>query len=245
MMPSDLHIWEKRMLDVRNLNVWYGKQQVLHDVELKVAQGEVCTLIGPNAAGKSTTLRTLIGLKKEETGSVSFFDAGIEKLDCVDRIRKGLVLVPEGRQVFTKSTVLDNLRIGAFSRADRDHIQSDLEQIFELFPRLEERLSQKAGTLSGGEQQMLAIARGLLSKPKIILLDEPTLGLAPIVVEELKELIRNLAKTGIGILLAEQNANMALACSDRAYVLKAGRIIFDGSATDIGDSAQLAEMYLE
>lgn len=182
-------------------------------------------LIGPNAAGKSTTLRTLVGLKRQETGSIKFAEQEIGGRLTVDRVKSGLVLVPEGRQIFPRLTVQENLLMGAFHRSDRDHVDGEIEAVFAMFPRLKERRIQRAGSMSGGEQQMLAVGRGLMSKPKLMLLDEPTLGLAPIVIEELGNIVRTLASGGITILLAEQNAVMALGCADRAYVLQSGSIV--------------------
>jgi branched-chain amino acid transport system ATP-binding protein len=232
------------MLDVSNLNVSYGKQKVLRDVAFSLRSGEVVTLIGSNAAGKSTTLRTLVGLKKQDTGTISFNGADIGALPTVDRVKGGLVLVPEGRQIFPRLTVNENLLMGAYHRADRDHLDDDLERIFTMFPRLRERRVQRAGSMSGGEQQMLAIGRGLMSRPKLMLLDEPTLGLAPIIIEELGLIVRRLAAEGLTILLAEQNAVMALGCADRAYVLKSGSIVASGDAKELSETSEVKQMYL-
>lgn len=232
------------MLDVSNLNVSYGKQKVLRDVAFRLDKGEVVTLIGSNAAGKSTTLRTLVGLKKPESGSITFDSRDVVASSTVDRVKAGLVLVPEGRQIFPRLTVYENLLMGAYHRADRDDTGDDLERIFVLFPRLRERRDQRAGSMSGGEQQMLAIGRGLMSRPTLMLLDEPTLGLAPIVIEELGQIVRNLARDGLTILLAEQNAVMALGCADRAYVLQSGKIVTSGNAKDLSETAEVKQMYL-
>lgn len=232
------------MLDVSNLNVSYGKQKVLRDVAFRLDKGEVVTLIGSNAAGKSTTLRTLAGLKKSDSGSISFKGQNIVASSTVDRVKAGLVLVPEGRQIFPRLTVYENLLMGAYHRADRDDLDEDLERIFTMFPRLRERRDQRAGSMSGGEQQMLAIGRGLMSRPTLMLLDEPTLGLAPIIIEELGQIVRNLARDGLTILLAEQNAVMALGCSDRAYVLQSGKIVTSGSARDLSETTEVKQMYL-
>ncbi len=232
------------MLDVSNLNVSYGKQRVLRDVAFRLEKGEVVTLIGSNAAGKSTTLRTLAGLKKSDSGSISFKGQDIVATSTVDRVKAGLVLVPEGRQIFPRLTVYENLLMGAYHRADRDDLDGDLERIFAMFPRLRERRDQRAGSMSGGEQQMLAIGRGLMSRPTLMLLDEPTLGLAPIIIEELGQIVRDLAREGLTILLAEQNAVMALGCADRAYVLQSGKIVTSGSAKDLSETAEVKQMYL-
>ncbi|WFU66182.1 ABC transporter ATP-binding protein [Bradyrhizobium brasilense] len=232
------------MLDVSNLSVSYGKQKVIREVSFKLEKGEVVTLIGPNAAGKSTTLRTLAGLKKADRGTIHLAGKDITESSTVDRVRAGLVLVPEGRQIFTKLSVHENLIIGAYHRADRDHASDDQERIFSMFPRLRERRDQKAGSMSGGEQQMLAIGRGLMSRPALMLLDEPTLGLAPIIIEELGRIVRNLAREGLTILLAEQNAMMALGCTDRAYVLQSGRIVTSGNAKELSETTEVKQMYL-
>ncbi len=232
------------MLDVSNLNVSYGKQKVLRNMAFRLDKGEVVTLIGSNAAGKSTTLRTLVGLKKSDSGSIKFDGRGIEALPTVDRVKAGLVLVPEGRQIFPRLTVHENLLMGAYHRDDRDDVDDDLERVFGMFPRLRERRIQRAGSMSGGEQQMLAIGRGLMSRPRLMLLDEPTLGLAPIIIEELGQIVRNLARDGLTILLAEQNAVMALGCADRAYVLQSGKIVTSGSAKELSETAEVKQMYL-
>ncbi|WP_458758530.1 ABC transporter ATP-binding protein [Afipia sp. TerB] len=232
------------MLDVSNLNVSYGKQKVLRDVAFRLDKGEVVTLIGSNAAGKSTTLRTLVGLKKADSGTIKFQGQDIGASSTVDRVKAGLVLVPEGRQIFPRLTVHENLLMGAYHRADRDDVGDDLDRIFVMFPRLRERRDQRAGSMSGGEQQMLAIGRGLMSRPTLMLLDEPTLGLAPIIIEELGQTVRNLARDGLTILLAEQNAVMALGCADRAYVLQSGKIVTSGGAKDLSETAEVKQMYL-
>ena len=232
------------MLDVSNLCVSYGKQKVLTELAFSLKKGDVVTLIGPNAAGKSTTLRTLAGLKKPDRGSIQLAGKDITASATVDRVKAGLVLVPEGRQIFTRLSVHDNLIIGAYHRPDRDHVEDDLVRIFSMFPRLRERRDQRAGSMSGGEQQMLAIGRGLMARPTLMLLDEPTLGLAPIIIEELGRIVRNLAHDGLTILLAEQNAVMALGCADRAYVLQSGRIVTSGSAKELSETTEVKQMYL-
>jgi branched-chain amino acid transport system ATP-binding protein len=232
------------MLELKNLNVSYGKQKVLRDVNLSLQEGEVVTLIGSNAAGKSTTLRTVAGLKKAESGKIEFGGADISALPTVERVQSGLVLVPEGRQIFPRLAVHENLLMGAYHRPDRNDLDNDLERIFLMFPRLKERRVQLAGSMSGGEQQMLAIGRGLMSRPKVMLLDEPTLGLAPIIIEELGSIIRNLAREGLAVLLAEQNAMMALGCADRAYILQSGSIVMKGDAKQLSETAEVKQMYL-
>jgi branched-chain amino acid transport system ATP-binding protein len=232
------------MIEFESVNVHYGKNHVLKDVSVKVGEGEVVSLIGSNAAGKTTTLRAALGLKETTSGSLRFDGDDVTRLSTHERVRRGLVLVPEGRQVFIKFTVFENLLMGAYHRSDRNDTDKELEYVFSLFPRLRERRTQKAGSMSGGEQQMLAIARGLMAKPKCLLLDEPTLGLAPILVEEIAATVRRLAETGMTVLLAEQNAAMALSCAQRAYVLKSGNISLEGQADELRESDAIKELYL-
>jgi branched-chain amino acid transport system ATP-binding protein len=232
------------MLELSGINVHYGKIHVLRDVTLRVETGKVAALIGPNAAGKTTTLRALVGLKDCASGTIRFASEPIQRLSTPDRIRLGIALVPEGRQVFPKFSVVDNLRIGAFHRADRDRLDADFGIIFAHFPKLRERRHQKAGLMSGGEQQMLAIARGLMAKPRLLLLDEPTLGLAPIIVEEIEAAISRLAGEGMTILIAEQNAAMAMRVAHRIYVLKSGRISLEGTPADLAKSPEIQRLYL-
>jgi branched-chain amino acid transport system ATP-binding protein len=232
------------MLELSGINVHYGKMHVLCDVTLRVALGEVAALVGPNAAGKTTTLRTLVGFKECTTGTIQFGSQAIQRLSTPDRIRLGIALVPEGRQVFPKFSVFENLRIGAFHRSDRDHLDADFESVFALFPKLAERRHQKAGLMSGGEQQMLAIGRGLMAKPRLLLLDEPTLGLAPIIVEEIELAISRLAGEGMTILIAEQNAAMTMRVAHRVYVLTSGRISLEGPPAELAKSPEIARLYL-
>src|ERR1017187_2462828 len=232
------------MIEFERVNVHYGKNHVLKDVSVNVGEGEVVSLIGSNAAGKTTTLRTALGLKETTSGSLRFDGDDVTRLSTHERVRRGLVLVPEGRQVFIKFTVFENLLMGAYHRSDRNDTDKELEYVFSLFPRLRERRTQKAGSMSGGEQQMLAIARGLMAKPKCLLLDEPTLGLAPILVEEIVATVRRLAASGMTILLAEQNAAMALACCSRAYVLESGTISLEGDANTLRGSEAIKRLYL-
>ena len=232
------------MLELSGVNVHYGKIHVLRDVTLRVETGEVAALIGPNAAGKTTTLRALVGLKDCTSGVIRFGMQPIQRLPTSDRIRLGITLVPEGRQVFPKFSVIENLRIGAFQRADRDRLDADFETVFTIFPKLAERRHQKAGLMSGGEQQMLAIARGLMARPRLLLLDEPTLGLAPIIVEEIELAIGRLAGRGMTILLAEQNAAMVMRVAHRVYVLKSGRISLQGTPADLAKSPEIQRLYL-
>ena len=232
------------MLELERINVRYGKNHVLKDLSVRVGKGEVVSLIGANAAGKTTTLRTALGLKETYSGALRFAGEDITRHATHERVSRGLVLVPEGRQVFTKFTVVENLLMGAYHRADRDAAGKELEYVFDLFPRLRERRAQKAGSMSGGEQQMLAIARGLMAKPKCLLLDEPTLGLAPIIVEEIANTVGKLAAGGMTILLAEQNVAIALSCASRAYVLESGNISLEGQSDELRETDAIKSLYL-
>jgi len=232
------------MLELTTVNVRYGKRPVLRDITLKIEEGEVVSLIGANAAGKTTTLRTVMGLKEPHSGSVLFAGRDITRQSTVDRVRLGVTLSPEGRQVFPKFTVLENLMMGGYQREDRNRLGRDIEGVFSLFARLKERRNQAAGSLSGGEQQMLAIGRALMARPRCLLLDEPTLGLAPIMVAEIAEIVRMLAKSGMTILLAEQNAAVALDIANRAYVLESGRISLEGPAVRLKESEDVQRLYL-
>jgi branched-chain amino acid transport system ATP-binding protein len=231
------------MLELSAISAHYGKNQVLRSIDLKVGAGEVVALIGANAAGKSTTMRLIAGLKRATSGSIKLGGTEIEGLSTPKRVGLGIALVPEGRQVFAQSTVTENLIMGAYHRADRNHIQPDIDAMFAMFPRLGERRSQRAGSMSGGEQQMVAIARGLMARPKCLLLDEPTLGLAPVIVDEISATVMKLAKDGMTILLAEQNAAMALEVANRAYVLAAGAISAQGTPEQLKESPVVAQLY--
>jgi len=232
------------MLEIAGIDVRYGKRPVLTDVTLNAREGEVVALVGANAAGKTTTLRAVMGLKELVGGTIRFAGRDLTRLSTADRIRLGVTLSPEGRQIFPKFTVLENLVMGGYHRQDRDHLEPDIAEVFKLFPRLAERQHQKAGSMSGGEQQMLAIGRALIARPRCLLLDEPTLGLAPIIVEEIARNIRALAAAGMTILLAEQNAAMALAVADRAYVLDSGRISLAGVAAVLSETEEVRRLYL-
>ena len=232
------------MLELCDIDCHYAKVRVLHAVSLRVDQGEVVSMIGPNAAGKTTTLRVTAGLKPPSAGRIRYLGEDITRLLPFERVARGLVLVPEGRQIFPRFTVLDNLRMGAYQRRDRAHLDGDLETVYGLFPRLRERVGQRAGSLSGGEQQMLAIGRGLMARPRCLLLDEPSLGLAPILVAEIARTIRALAARGLTIMLVEQNAAMALELADRAYLLESGHVSLHGSATELGRADVVRKLYL-
>ena len=232
------------MLRIADLNVYYGAIHALKGISLEVHQGEIVTLIGANGAGKSTTLRTISGLIAPKSGAVDFEGQGIAGLGAHDIVRRGISQVPEGRRIFADMTVLENLELGAFIRNDKDGIASDMEMVFTRFPRLKERISQQAGTLSGGEQQMLAMGRALMSRPRLLLLDEPSMGLAPLLIKEIFSIIVDINKAGTTILLVEQNANMALSIASRAYVLETGRITLSGGAKDLAASEEVRKAYL-
>ena len=230
------------MLKITDLKVSYGGINAVKGVSFEVPKGSVVSLIGANGAGKSTILRTIAGLVKPVAGTVSFNDENITGTDTSDIIAKGITLVPEGRRVFPDMTVLDNIKIGAFLR--HDSLDEDIEHMYSLFPRLKERKWQLAGTLSGGEQQMLALARALMSKPKLLMMDEPSLGLAPLIVKGIFEIIKEINKSGVTVLLIEQNANMALKASDYAYVLETGRLSMEGSGEELLSNESIREAYL-
>ncbi len=232
------------MLQVENLNVYYGAIHALQGISFNVNEGEIVTLIGANGAGKSTTLRTLSGLLRSRTGSITFKGADIATMPAEKIVEAGISHVPEGRKIFAPLSVRENLMMGAYSRSDPDEIQETLERAYKSFPRLKERAGQYGGTLSGGEQQMLATARGLMSKPSLMLLDEPSMGLSPILVAEIFRIIVEINKQGTSILLVEQNAQMALSVAHRAYVLETGRIVLSGAASEIADNPQVRTAYL-
>ncbi len=232
------------MLEITNLSVNYGGIQALQEVNLTVGQGEVVTLIGANGAGKSTMLRSISRLLPPRAGQIHYEGRDLTRLRPDQVVRLGIAQSPEGRRMLARQSVLDNLLLGAYTRSDRAGIQADLEQQFARFPRLAERRSQQAGTLSGGEQQMLAIARALMSRPRLLLLDEPSLGLAPLIVREIFAIVRSLHEAGVTILLVEQNASLALQHADRGYVLEAGRITISGPAADLLRDERVRQAYL-
>ena len=232
------------MLQVDNLNVYYGAIHALQGISFNVNEGEIVTLIGANGAGKSTTLRTLSGLLRSRTGSIVFKGQDLATLPAEKIVELGISHVPEGRKIFAPLSVRENLMMGAFTRNDQAEIQESLARVYQSFPRLKERAGQYGGTLSGGEQQMLATGRGLMSKPTLILLDEPSMGLSPILVEEIFRIIVEINKQGTSILLVEQNAQMALSIAHRAYVLETGRIVLTGPAKEIAENPQVRTAYL-
>ncbi|VTS70187.1 ABC transporter ATP-binding protein [Streptococcus australis] len=232
------------MLKVENLSVHYGMIQAVRDVSFEVNEGEVVSLIGANGAGKTTILRTLSGLVRPSAGKIQFLGKEIQKIPAQKIVAGGLSQVPEGRHVFPGLTVMENLEMGAFLKKNREENQANLKKVFSRFPRLEERKNQDAATLSGGEQQMLAMGRALMSTPKLLLLDEPSMGLAPIFIQEIFDIIQDIQKQGTTVLLIEQNANKALAISDRGYVLETGKIVLSGTGKELAASDEVRKAYL-
>jgi branched-chain amino acid transport system ATP-binding protein len=232
------------ILQLRDVKVAYGAIEAVKGIDLELAAGELVSLIGANGAGKTTTLTAIAGTLGISAGELLYDGKRIEKLPAHKRLRQGLALVPEGRGIFTRLTVEENLRMGAYCRRDNEAIEADMERVFAMLPRVKERLQQVAGTLSGGEQQMVAIGRALLSRPKLLLLDEPSMGLAPLVVEKIFEVIRSVAAEGVTILLVEQNANLALEFSQRAYVMESGKITLTGSGADLLADPKVRAAYL-
>lgn len=232
------------MLEVTDLDVFYGSIHALQGISFNVSEGEIVTLIGANGAGKSTTLRCISGIVRAKSGDVTFRGQRINTIPAHKIVQMGISQVPEGRQVFPNLTVVENLLMGAYTRKDKNDIKASMEEVMERFPRLRERAKQMAGTLSGGEQQMLAIGRGLMSKPSLLILDEPSMGLSPVLVEEIFEIIRKINQMGTTVLLVEQNAFMALQVANRAYVLETGRIVFSGSAGEVQNDPRVRSAYL-
>lgn len=232
------------MLKVDNIDVYYGAIHAIKGISIEVPKGEIVTLVGSNGAGKSTTLRTISGLMKPKNGMILFEDKNIVGVPAHKIVGMGLCQVPEGRHVFANMSVMENLELGAYLRNDKDGIARDLEDVFKKFPRLLERKDQISGTLSGGEQQMLAMGRALMSRPRLLLLDEPSMGLAPLLVKEIFNIIKEINESGTTVLLVEQNANMALSIADKAYVLETGRIALAGTAQELASSEAVRKAYL-
>ena len=232
------------MLEIKDLQVSYGGIEALRGISLNVEENEIVTLIGANGAGKSTILRTISGLLRTKTGNVLFEGNSVAAMAPEEIVKKGISQVPEGRRIFANMSVEENLELGAYIRSDKPGIRKDIDKVFERFPRLGERRKQIAGTLSGGEQQMLAIGRGLMSQPRLLLLDEPSMGLAPLLVKEIFSIIKEINASGTTILLVEQNANMALSIAHQAYVLETGRITLSGSAKELMESEEVRKAYL-
>ena len=232
------------MLKIENLVVSYGGIEALKGISLEVPDGKIVTLIGANGAGKSTLLRSIIGLVKVTSGEITYNEQKINGLNSQKIVQTGITLVPEGRRVFPNLSVLENLKIGAYMRNDNEGIEKDINWVYELFPRLQERSWQMAGTLSGGEQQMLAVGRALMCRPKLMMMDEPSLGLAPLIIKDIFRIIREINKQGMTILLIEQNANMALKIADKAYVLETGNITMHGTGSELLENPEVAAAYL-
>ena len=232
------------MLKVDNIDEYYGAIHAIKGISIEVPKGEIVTLVGSNGAGKSTTLRTISGLMKPKNGAILFEDKNIVGVPAHKIVGMGLCQVPEGRHVFANMSVMENLELGAYLRSDKDEIARDLEDVFKKFPRLLERKEQISGTLSGGEQQMLAMGRALMSRPRLLLLDEPSMGLAPLLVKEIFNIIKEINESGTTVLLVEQNANMALSIADKAYVLETGRIALAGTAQELASSEAVRKAYL-
>ncbi|MGE4283141.1 MAG: ABC transporter ATP-binding protein [Clostridia bacterium] len=232
------------MLEIKNIDVHFGVIHALKGISLTVNDGEIVTLIGANGAGKTTTLRTVSGLKKPTNGSILLDGKDITNTSAQERVKMGISHVPEGRRVFSTMTVLENLELGAFLRRDKAGIAADLEMVYKRFPILSNRKKQAAGTLSGGEQQMLAMGRALMSRPKILFLDEPSMGLAPLLVQEIFDIIKSINEAGTTVLLVEQNASMALQIANRAYVMETGSIVLSGTGAELGQSDEIKKAYL-
>jgi branched-chain amino acid transport system ATP-binding protein len=232
------------MLKLSNINTFYGPSHVLRDVSLEVQQGEIVTLLGANAAGKTTTMKTILGIVRPSSGEITFDGKRIERAQTTEIVSQGLALVPEARRVFPRMTVLENLQMGAYTRSNAAEIQSDLDRVYKLFPRLKERVSQLAGTLSGGEQQMLAMGRALMTRPRLICMDEPSMGLSPILVQTVFNTIQEIRNQGVTVFLVEQNAFMALNIADRGYVLQQGRVVLSDSAKNLLTNDLVRRAYL-
>jgi branched-chain amino acid transport system ATP-binding protein len=232
------------MLKLIDVNTYYGPSHVLQDVSLEVKQGEIVCLLGANAAGKTTTMKTIFGLVRPRSGSVLFEEQPIERKLTGDIVASGLALVPEARRIFSRMTVLENLEMGAYSRKSRGEIKEDIDHVCQIFPRIKERLKQVAGTMSGGEQQMLAMGRALMSRPKMICMDEPSMGLSPILVETIFETIKRIRNEGVTVFLVEQNASMALGLADRGYVLQTGKIVLSDTAQNLLTNDLVRQAYL-
>ncbi|WP_175684884.1 ABC transporter ATP-binding protein [Burkholderia anthina] len=232
------------MLKIKGLQVNYGGIQAVKGVDMEVRQGELVTLIGANGAGKTTTMKAITGLKAYSAGDIEYDGKSIKGVPSHELLKRGLAMVPEGRGIFARMSIIENMQMGAYLRNDNDQIKKDVERMFGFFPRLKERASQLAGTLSGGEQQMLAMSRAILSKPKLLLLDEPSMGLSPIMVEKIFEVVREISKEGITVLLVEQNARLALQAADRGYVMDSGTVTMEGEAKQMLDDPKVRAAYL-
>ncbi|HEY5505997.1 MAG TPA: ABC transporter ATP-binding protein [Coriobacteriia bacterium] len=233
------------LLEFRNVRTRYGRIEILKGVNYRIAEGEIVCLLGGNASGKSTTMKTILGIVKPFAGEVLFDGQVVNRLPTSERIKRGIATVPENRRLFPRLTVLENLEMGAYTRSDRGGIRADIEKVYELFPRLQERRAQRAGTLSGGEQQMVAFGRALMSRPRLIIMDEPSMGLAPALVDQNFEIIKRInEERGVAIFVVEQNARAALSIADRGYVLQGGRVVINGTAQELLDNDELRRAYL-
>ena len=235
---------DRALLELSHVDTYYGPIHALRDISLRIEQGHITCLLGGNASGKSTTLKTILGMADAVNGTIEYLGERIEGMSTVEVVKRGISLVPENRRIFTRMTVMENLEMGSYLRTDKDGIKKDLEKVLTLFPRLEERHKQVGGTLSGGEQQMLAMARALMSRPKLLLMDEPSMGLAPILVQQIFDIIVEINRQGTTIFLVEQNANMALSIADRGYVLQTGRIVLADTAKNLRENEMMREAYL-
>lgn len=240
-MPNDNR---EKLLELRKVTTHYGPIRVLHNVDMTIYPGEMVCLLGGNASGKSTTLKTILGIVRVSEGEMYFRGERADKLSIAERVSRGVAVVPENRRVFPKMTVKENLEMGAYLRNKKNEIQEDLDYVMQLFPRLGERVAQKAGTMSGGEQQMLAMGRALMSRPKLILMDEPSMGLAPLFVEKIFQIIKQVNERGISVFVVEQNANVALAIADRGYVLQTGEVVLSGPAKELLNNEAMKKAYL-
>ncbi len=232
------------LLEFKDVNTYYGELHVLKGVNYRVGEGEIVCLLGGNACGKSTTMKTILGIVKPRSGTLTYAGARINDLPTADRVRQGIAPVPEARRLFPRMTVLENLEMGAFTRNDTAEIEADKARVFALFPRIKERLKQVAGTLSGGEQQMVAMGRALMARPKLLCMDEPSMGLAPSIVEQVFDIIQEINRQGTSIFMVEQNANMALSIADYGYVLQTGVVVLEGSAQSLRDNEMVQQAYL-
>jgi branched-chain amino acid transport system ATP-binding protein len=232
------------LLEFKDVDTYYGELHVLKGVNYVVGEGEIVALLGGNASGKSTTMKTIFGIVRPASGTVSYNGAVINTMPTAERVKRGIAPVPEARRLFPRMTVLENLEMGAFTRDDKEAIESDKERVFQLFPRIKERLSQAAGTLSGGEQQMVAMARALMARPKLLCMDEPSMGLSPAFVEQVFDLIQAINRQGTTIFMVEQNANMALSIATHGYVLQTGEVVLAGTAQSLRDNAMVQQAYL-
>ena len=232
------------LLEFKDVNTYYGELHVLKSVNYQVGEGEIVALLGGNASGKSTTMKTILGIVRPASGTVTYGGEVINTLPTAERVRRGIAPVPEARRLFPRMSVLENLEMGAFTRDDKAEIQADMDRVFELFPRIKERLTQQAGTLSGGEQQMVAMARALMARPKLLCMDEPSMGLSPAFVEQVFDLIQAINRQGTSIFMVEQNANMALSIASHGYVLQTGEVVLSGSAQSLRDNDMVQQAYL-